>query len=354
MQLQLPARQSGCSARRRGHVARSFGLRPAHGQFMKASPVRRVVVQVATATAEQVEVKQAGSFDFNQYMVDRATLVNKALDEAVPQKYPDTLYESMRYSLLAGGKRVRPALCLAACELVGGDVRAALPAACAMEMVHTMSLIHDDLPSMDNDDFRRGRPTNHKVFGEDIAILSGDALLTFAFEHIARATHGVSADRVLRVIIELGRASGAEGLVAGQVVDIQSEDKAVGLDVLKYIHVHKTAALLEASVVCGAILGGADEATVEKLRKYSLNIGLAFQVIDDILDVTATTEQLGKTAAKDLAVNKTTYPKLLGLEKSKEVADQLIQEAIQQLDGFDKAKAAPLVALAKYIGYRQN
>jgi len=223
-----------------------------------------------------------------------------------------------------------------------------------MEMIHTMSLIHDDLPAMDNDDFRRGRPTNHKVYGEDIAILAGDALLTYAFEHIARDTKGVSADRLIRVIVELARASGAEGLVGGQVVDIQSEDKEVGLEVLKYIHEHKTAALLEASVVCGALVGGADDDTVEKLRRYALNIGLAFQVIDDILDITQSTEVLGKTAAKDLASNKTTYPKLLGIEKSKEVAEQLITEAIQQLDGFDKQRAAPLIALAKYIGYRQN
>lgn len=348
----LPTRS--LQSARSGRVASPLGARHVRVPAVMRVSVRKVLAQAATATAEQVEAKPAGSFDFNSYMTERAKLVNKAMDEAVPQKYPDTLYESMRYSLLAGGKRVRPALCLAACEMVGGDIQAAMPAACAMEMVHTMSLIHDDLPSMDNDDFRRGRPTNHKVYGEDIAILAGDALLTYSFEHIARATKGVSADRVLRVIMELGRAVGAEGLVAGQVVDIQSEDKEVGLDVLKYIHIHKTAALLEASVVCGAILGGADDTTVEKLRKYAINIGLAFQVIDDILDVTATTEQLGKTAAKDLAVNKTTYPKLLGLEKSRQVADDLINEAIAQLEGFDRAKAAPLVALAKYIGYRQN
>lgn len=295
-----------------------------------------------------------GGFDFAAYMLDRAELVNKALDTCMPLKYPDTLTDSMRYSLLAGGKRVRPALCLAACELVGGDIQSALPTACAMEMVHTMSLIHDDLPSMDNDDFRRGRPTNHKQYGEDIAILAGDAMLAYAFEHIARSTKGVAPDRVLRVICELGRASGMEGLVAGQVVDIQSENQAVGLDVLKYIHEHKTAALLEAAVVCGAIVGGASDDVVEKLRRYALNIGLAFQVIDDILDVTQTTEMLGKTAAKDLAVNKTTYPKLLGIDKSREVAEQLIREAIQQLDGYEPARAAPLVALAKFIGYRQN
>ncbi|KAI8465402.1 MAG: isoprenoid synthase domain-containing protein [Monoraphidium minutum] len=301
-----------------------------------------------------VSAHSAGSFDFKSYMEATAKSVNAALDAAVPAKYPESLNEGMRYSLLAGGKRVRPALCLAACAMVGGDAAAAMPTACAMEMVHTMSLIHDDLPAMDNDDFRRGRPTNHKVYGENMAILAGDAMLTYAFEHIARDTRGVPAERLLRVIAELGRASGADGLVGGQVVDIQSEGKEVGLDVLRYIHEHKTAALLEAAVVCGAIVGGASDDTVEKLRRYALNIGLAFQVVDDILDITQSTEVLGKTAAKDLAVNKTTYPKLLGLDKSREVAETLIAEAIGQLEGFDQDKAAPLVALAKYIGYRQN
>jgi geranylgeranyl diphosphate synthase type II len=316
--------------------------------------MRRRLLHVATAEAVTTRPIEAPKFDFESYMVERAKLVNKALDQAVPLVYPETLTEAMRYSLLAGGKRVRPALCLAACDLVGGDLESAMPAAIAMEMVHTMSLIHDDLPAMDNDDFRRGRPTNHKVYGEDVAILAGDALLTFSFEHIAKSTKGIPAERVLKVIVELGRAVGAEGLTAGQVVDIKSENQEVGLDVLQYIHHHKTAALLEAAVVCGAIVGGADEATVEKLRKYALNIGLAFQVVDDILDVTQTTEQLGKTAAKDLAVNKTTYPKLLGIEKSRQVAEDLIKEAIQQLDGFEASRAAPLIALAKFIGYRQN
>ena len=314
---------------------------------------------MAAPTTEAASVSSSssssgGEFDFKSYMERTASSVNAALDAACPQKYPETLNEAMRYSLLAGGKRVRPALCLAACEMVGGDAAAAMPTACAMEMVHTMSLIHDDLPAMDNDDFRRGRPTNHKVYGENMAILAGDAMLTYAFEHVARETRGVAPERVLRVIAELGRASGAEGLVGGQVVDIQSEGKSVGLDVLRYIHEHKTAALLEAAVVCGAIVGGASDDVVERLRRYALNIGLAFQVVDDILDVTQPTEVLGKTAAKDLAVDKTTYPKLLGLEKSREVAEQLIAEAIAQLEGFDKARAAPLVALAKYIGYRQN
>jgi len=297
-----------------------------------------------------------GGFDFAAYMGRTAKEVNAALDAAVPLAYPESLTEAMRYSLLAGGKRVRPALCLAACALVGGEVRAAVPAACAVEIVHTMSLIHDDLPSMDNDDFRRGRPTSHKVYGEDVAILAGDALLTHAFELVARDTPRdlVPADRALRMVVELARASGASGLVGGQVVDIQSEGKEVGLDVLRYIHEHKTAALLEAAVVCGALAGGADDAAVARLRRYALNVGLAFQIVDDILDVTQTTEALGKTAAKDLASNKTTYPKLLGLDESRRQAERLIGEAVAQLDGFDPQCAAPLVALAKYIGYRQN
>ena len=219
------------------------------------------------------------------------------------------------------------------------------------------SLIHDDLPSMDNDDFRRGVPTNHKVYGEDIAILAGDALLAFAFEHIARSTQGVSADRVLAVIAEVGRSVGAEGLVAGQVVDLKSEGGGsdVGLDTLQYIHEHKTAALLEASVVSGALLGGADAARdVPALRIYAKKIGLAFQVVDDILDITQPSDVLGKTAGKDLATQKTTYPALLGLEESRQVAAELIDDAKRALDRYDPAAAAPLLALADYIGSRTN
>jgi geranylgeranyl diphosphate synthase type II len=187
-------------------------------------------------------------FDFKLYMGSQAAAVHAALDAAVPLAYPEAVTEAMRYSLLAGGKRVRPVLCIAACELVGGVAATAMPTACALEMLHTMSLIHDDLPSMDNDDFRRGVPTNHKVFGEEIAILAGDALLAFSFEHIARSTPrvgcdgGVSAEAILDVVAEVGRAVGAEGLVAGQVVDLKSEGAGaeVGLDTLEYIHEHKT------------------------------------------------------------------------------------------------------------------
>ncbi|XP_061374453.1 geranylgeranyl pyrophosphate synthase, chloroplastic-like [Gastrolobium bilobum] len=301
------------------------------------------------------EVEEKPNFNFNAYMLDKANTVNQALDAAIAMKEPEKIHEAMRYSLLAGGKRVRPVLCIAACELVGGREETAIPASCAVEMIHTMSLIHDDLPCMDNDDLRRGKPTNHKVFGEDVAVLAGDALLSFAFEHIAVSTKGVSPARVVRAIGELAKSIGAEGLVAGQVVDIHSEGLCnVGLERLEFIHLHKTAALLEAAVVLGAIMGGGSDDEIEKLRKFARYIGLLFQVVDDILDVTKSSEELGKTAGKDLVADKVTYPKLLGIQKSKEFADKLNKDAQDQLAGFDPVKAAPLFALTNYIAYRQN
>ncbi|KAL3640446.1 Geranylgeranyl pyrophosphate synthase [Castilleja foliolosa] len=295
------------------------------------------------------------TFDFKQYMLQKAISVNKALETAVSLREPLKIHESMRYSLLAGGKRVRPMLCIAACELNGGDESTAMPAACAVEMIHTMSLMHDDLPCMDNDDLRRGKPTNHKIYGEDVAVLAGDALLAFSFEHVATATKGVPSDRIVRVISELAKCIGSEGLVAGQVVDICSEGMPeVGLDHLEFIHLHKTAALLEGSVVLGAILGGAHDDEVERLRKFARCIGLLFQVVDDILDVTKSSQELGKTAGKDLVADKTTYPKLIGIEKSREFAEKLNREAQGQLIGFDPVKAAPLIALANYIANRDN
>uniref|UniRef100_UPI0000ED4E9C GERANYLGERANYL PYROPHOSPHATE SYNTHETASE n=1 Tax=Sinapis alba TaxID=3728 RepID=UPI0000ED4E9C len=278
------------------------------------------------------------------YIIRKADSVNKALDSAVPLREPLKIHEAMRYSLLAGGKRVRPVLCIAACELVGGEESLAMPAACAVEMIHTMSLIHDDLPCMDNDDLRRGKPTNHKVYGEDVAVLAGDALLSFAFEHLASATSSeVSPARVVRAVGELAKAIGTEGLVAGQVVDISSEGldlNNVGLEHLKFIHLHKTAALLEASAVLGGIIGGGSDEEIERLRKFARCIGLLFQVVDDILDVTKS--------------SKLTYPKLMGLEKSREFAEKLNTEARDQLLGFDSDKVAPLLALANYIANRQN
>lgn len=298
-------------------------------------------------------------FDFKGYMAEKAVAVNRALDLAVPLAQPEKIHEAMRYSLLAGGKRVRPMLCLAACEVVGGGGDSvAMASACAVEMIHTMSLIHDDLPCMDNDDLRRGVPTCHRVYGEGVAVLAGDALHAHAFRHVAAATprEHVPAARILRAVAELARSSGSEGLVAGQVVDIESTAAAepVGLDRLEYIHLHKTAALLEASVVMGAIVGGGSDDHIERLRRYARCVGLLFQVVDDILDVTKSSKELGKTAGKDLAMDKTTYPKLLGLERSRELAEELNKEAKAQLSGFDPKKAAPLLFLADYITYRQN
>ncbi|NER01949.1 MAG: polyprenyl synthetase family protein, partial [Okeania sp. SIO3C4] len=237
------------------------------------------------------------TFDLSTYLAKRKALVEKALDNSITVVYPDKIYEAMRYSLLAGGKRLRPILCLASCELSGGNIEMAMPTACALEMIHTMSLIHDDLPAMDNDDYRRGKLTNHKVYGEDIAILAGDGLLSYAFEFVATQTQNVLPQQVLQVIAHLGKAVGAAGLVGGQVVDLASEGLSeVSEETLHFIHTHKTGALLEACVVCGAILANASQANLQRLSRYAQNIGLAFQIVDDILDITATTEELGKTA----------------------------------------------------------
>jgi geranylgeranyl diphosphate synthase, type II len=297
---------------------------------------------------------ESAKFDLLTYLKERQKLCETALDNAIPIRYPDTIYESMRYSLLAGGKRLRPILCLATCEMTGGTIEMAMPTACALEMIHTMSLIHDDLPAMDNDDYRRGKLTNHKVYGEDIAILAGDGLLALAFEHVAINTQNVPTERVLQVIARLGRALGAAGLVGGQVVDLQSEGKPdISLETLNFIHNHKTAALLEACVVCGGVLTGVSSEDLQRLSRYAQNIGLAFQIVDDILDITATQEQLGKTAGKDQKANKVTYPKLWGLEESRTKAQQLIEAACVELDSFgDQAK--PLIAIAQFIINRNH
>jgi len=294
------------------------------------------------------------TFDLDKYLRDRKQEVEAALDASIAVVYPEKIYESMRYSLMAGGKRLRPILCLAACELLGGDRASAMPTACAMEMVHTMSLIHDDLPAMDNDDFRRGKPTNHKVYGDDIAILAGDALLAYAFEFIAAQTKGVPAERILKAIAHLGHAVAATGLVGGQVLDLECEGKLdVTAETLTFIHIHKTAALLEACVLCGAFLAGANDTDITRLSTYANNIGLAFQIIDDILDITSTSEQLGKTAGKDLTAQKVTYPSLWGIAASQQKANELVEQAKAQLASYGDA-ALPLIALADYITARKN
>ena len=300
------------------------------------------------------EPETIAAFDLNSYLKQQKALVEEALDQSIAIARPEKIYEAMRYSLLAGGKRLRPILCLATCSLTGGTVEMAMPTACALEMIHTMSLIHDDLPAMDNDDFRRGKPTNHKVYGEDIAILAGDGLLAYAFEYVATQTQNVAPENILRVIACLGRTVGAAGLVGGQVLDLESEGKPdITVETLSFIHTHKTGALLEASVVSGAILANAAEEDIARLSKYAQNIGLAFQIIDDILDITATDEQLGKTAGKDLEARKATYPSLWGLEKSRLQARELVDDAIAQLSVYG-AEAQPLKAVANYIVTRDR
>jgi geranylgeranyl diphosphate synthase type II len=293
--------------------------------------------------------------DLKDYLKQRCQLVDQALERFLPEagELPASLHGSMRYSVFAGGKRVRPVLMLAACETVGGELDRALAAACAMEMIHTYSLIHDDLPAMDDDDFRRGNPTNHKVYGEATAILAGDALLTEAFILLSKDNGGDPAAR-LRVIQEIAHASGSRGMVGGQVVDMESEGKGeIDLATLSYIHTHKTGALIRASVRAGAILGGASSESLAALTRYGDAIGLAFQIADDILDVEGTTEELGKDAGSDQARGKATYPALVGLEASKARAQELVQMALDALAPFDE-RAEPLRAIASYIVKRKS
>jgi geranylgeranyl diphosphate synthase, type II len=297
---------------------------------------------------------QSASFDLKTYLGARQKIVEAALEESIPVVYPEKIYNAMRYSLLAGGKRLRPILCLATCELTGGTIDMAMPTAVALEMIHTMSLIHDDLPAMDNDDYRRGKLTNHKVYGEDIAILAGDGLLAYAFEYVAIHTKNVQPENLLKVVARLGHAVAATGLVGGQVVDLECEGvKDVSIDTLTFIHTHKTGALLEASVLSGAYLTGASTEVLDRLSRYSRNIGLAFQIVDDVLDITATQEELGKTAGKDLKAEKVTYPSLWGIEESRRQAQNLIDEAKLELAPFGQ-KADPLRAIAEFITARSH
>ncbi|CAL9747571.1 unnamed protein product [Musa acuminata subsp. burmannicoides] len=333
--------------------------KPAAAHRRRPDPPRVVVADASPLFA--AEPATAAAFDFKGYMLQKAAAVERALDEAVPLAHPERVHEAMRYSLLAGGKRIRPVLCLAACELVGGRDAWAMPAAVAVEMIHTMSLIHDDLPCMDNDDLRRGRPSCHRAFDEPIAVLAGDALVSFAFALLADpssypADASVTTDRIVCAVGELASCGGVKGLVAGQVADIEATGPGApaSLDQLKFIHLRKTAALIEASVVIGAIVGGASDDQIERLRQYARCIGLLFQVVDDILDVTKLSEELGKTAGKDVASGKTTYPKLLGLERSREFAERLLNDSKEQLAGFDPTKTAPLLHLADYTAYRQK
>jgi geranylgeranyl diphosphate synthase type II len=289
-----------------------------------------------------------------EYLATRTAGVNRALDRFLPPATakPATIHRAMRYSLFAGGKRIRPALCLAAAAAAGGDEADALPLACAVECIHTYSLIHDDLPAMDNDDYRRGKLTNHKVFGEGIAVLAGDALLTEAFE-LAAKCKGWPRYPHQRIILELAQAAGSLQLIAGQVADLEGEGNKISARHLRYIHERKTSALLCCSVRLGGMSANCTPAQLEALTEFGYNVGLAFQVIDDILDVTQTSEKLGKTAGKDTQAQKATYPSIVGLERSRRIAGQLTQRAFDSLKVF-RGKALALEVLAGFLLHRDR
>lgn len=293
-------------------------------------------------------------FDLKRYLETHRSIVEEALEAALPEKKgPEArVVEAMRYSLFAGGKRFRPILCLAAAEAVGEEVEAAMPAACALEMIHTYSLIHDDLPAMDDDDLRRGKPTSHVVFGEAIAILAGDGLLTEAFVLLS-GYHTLLPERALKLIGVIARAASYRGMVGGQVVDMLSQNKPADLETVQQMHSRKTAALISAAAESGALAGRGTDDQVEALARYGRAIGLAFQIADDILDIEGDTEILGKTTGSDVARGKVTYPAVVGLEEARQTARELVNDALAALERFDQ-RADPLRALAKYIITRRQ
>lgn len=271
-------------------------------------------------------------------MKELIKLIDENLDKFLPEEYPEEIFKSMRYSVLAGGKRLRPVMCLEACRIFGGNIEDALPTACAAEMLHAQSLIHDDLPCMDNDDFRRGKPTNHKVFGEATAVLAGDALLTFAPQLIIQKSKNLSAETKLRVLEEYCIAAGAYGLIAGQVVDIDSEGKEISPETLEFIHTHKTADLFKFSLKAGAIIAGADYEKIKDIENFGQKLGFAFQICDDILDETSTFEEMGKTLGKDKNAKKPTYTAIFGIEKAREEVCCLLDCACAIIGKYNKSE----------------
>ncbi len=302
--------------------------------------------------------------DIKRYLKEKKEIVDSALESYFPSRsgsaaegvFPTSLHKAIRYSLFAGGKRVRPILSMAAFEAVGGKGEGILPFACALEMIHTYSLIHDDLPALDNDDYRRGQPTCHKMFGEAIGILAGDALLTEAFRLMTHRPKDGSSSRhpvVLEIIHEVAQAAGMHGMVGGQVLDIESEGKEADLPTVEYIHTHKTGALILASVRAGARLGGADEGALRALTRYGEGIGLAFQIADDILNVEGNAALLGKKTGSDLSKGKVTYPSVFGLVESKKRARELVELSVESIRGFGP-EALPLKEIAWFIISREN
>lgn len=294
--------------------------------------------------------------DFKKELKERSIYIEDNIESYLPKEegYQKTIFEAMNYSLRAGGKRLRPILLMEAYKLCQGQGEDFVPYSVAMEMIHTYSLIHDDLPALDNDDLRRGKPTNHIVFGEAMAILAGDALLNTAYETMLNATFKHPRPELsLRAAYEISRGAGIYGMIGGQVVDVESEDKKINKDKLDYIHMNKTAAMIVGSVRAGAILAGVDEDRLESLTKYAENIGLAFQIVDDILDIEGDEKLLGKRVGSDLDNDKSTYPSLLGISESKKIVENLIEEAKISLEVFD-SDAEFMNALADFIRDRQN
>lgn len=292
--------------------------------------------------------------DFDNYLSEQVRAVDGYLDDYLPPEkaHPESIHRAMRYSLFAGGKRLRPVLTLAAAEAVGGLQEEVMPAAAALELIHTYSLIHDDLPAMDDDSLRRGKPTSHVVFGEAIAILAGDALLTEAFSLLSNMTSGDS-ERWLRAVAILSEAAGVRGMVGGQVVDVESEGLPVGEDVLDYIHRNKTGALIKAAVHIGALLGGGSEEDLRRICSYGQDVGLAFQIVDDILDVEGDAASLGKTAGKDEKAGKATYLKIHGIERARRRARELSERAVGLIQPFGQA-GEPLVGIARRVLSRSS
>lgn len=275
--------------------------------------------------------------EFKEILNRKIDYIEDLLNEYMPKEegYQQTIMKAMNYSLKAGGKRLRPILTLESCKIVGGNEEDAIPFAMAIEMIHTYSLIHDDLPALDNDDLRRGKPTNHKVFGDGMATLAGDALLNYAFEiMLSSSMDKKDSNKYLKAINEVASHAGIYGMIGGQVVDVESENKFIDKDKLDFIHLNKTAALIVACMRAGAIVGGANEDELQRITKYGKNIGLSFQIVDDILDITGDEAKLGKPIGSDIENHKSTYPSLLGLEKSREIARELIEEAKSSIEGF--------------------
>lgn len=285
---------------------------------------------------------------------EQIALIDAHLDKYLaPKDNPQgIIYEAMRYSVFAGGKRLRPVLMLMTCEMCGGDINEVMPFACALEMIHTYSLIHDDLPAMDNDDLRRGMPTSHKKFGEATAILAGDALLTKAFEVVSQYS-GSETARAMRAINILAVSAGTEGMIGGQIVDMESENKTITLDELRYLHLNKTGAIIRSACAIGALMSGADETEIQAVDEFAKNLGIAFQIQDDILDVEGTEEELGKPIGSDAEENKNTYVSLLGAEKSRELSLSYSEKAKKALETFGE-NAEFLRELTDYLTERKS